>query len=450
MITRGFPPKGLWGSEGYSHDLAVGFVERGHQVDVFFPYAGEGGLVVEEPRPGLRTIELLLPESSGRPFTQSYRDPRQDQALAEWLKKSGRYDRVHFTTLAGGVSAGLIAVARPYTRELLLTITDYLLLCHRGQLLDAGLNQCSGPEPVKCSRCVMEPGPWADQRWKRRSKALLARVLAPLGTRIRIATPAALAERERYLAARFAEVDHFIVASTGVRQAYIDHGWDAARITAMPYALAPSHYEAVEPVAASDQVLRFGVIAQLAPHKGVDVVVEAVAALPPELWQRLHLKIYGSPTAHRYPLFGKRLVERVRGSELPIELGGTFAPNEIGQVLAGFDFMTLPSIWAESLPLVLLHTKAMKLPVLGSDMIGVGPFIQDGQDGLVLPAGDVSAWSDALRRIIEDEALRERLTQGARASGVPMEYEEHLWALESLERIRSYRSSEPGAPSTAC
>ena len=442
MITRGFPPKGLWGSEGYSHALAAGLVGRGHEVDVFFPFDGDEGLVVENVQPRLRTIELSQRELPGRAFVNSYRDTRQDEALAAWLAEHGPYDRVHFTTLAGGVSAGLIAVARPHARELLLTITDFLLLCHRGQLLDARLQPCSGPEPGKCSRCVMEPGPWSDRRAKQQAKAWLARALAPLGRRVRLATPAALAERRRYLEERFAEIDHFMVASAGVRQAYIEQGWDGERITALPYALEPSLYEGIERVPAPDDRLRIGVIAQLAPHKGVDVVVEAVAALPAELRERLHLRVYGRPTAHRYPLFGERLLERIRGGELPIELPGAFAPNQIGRVLAELDLMTLPSIWAESLPLVLLHTKAMGLPVLGSDAIGVGPFIRDGEDGLVLPAGDVPAWTEALRSLLVDQELRTRLVRGAQAGGVPMSYEEHLDVVESLERIRTYRSPE--------
>jgi glycosyltransferase involved in cell wall biosynthesis len=443
MITRGFPPKGLWGSEGYSHDLARGFLSRGHEVDVFFPFAGEGGLEVEEIAPGLRTIEFRAKPRRGKPFVDSYHDARQDEALTTWLAQNEAYDRAHFTTLAGGVSIGLIGVVRPQVRELLVTITDLLPLCHRGQLLDAALQPCPGPEPKRCARCVMEPGPYARGRVGKKAKALLARGLGLFGTNVPIATPAAFRKRAAAFDELFAQVDHFLVAAAKVRDEYTARGLDPGRITALPYALDPSLYADIERPSPVDARLRIGVIAQLAPHKGVDVLVDAIESLPAELQKRMVVHLYGKPTSQHHPLYGERLVERIEASELPIELRGHFAPDQIGQVIADMDFMTLPSIWIESLPLVLLHTRAMGVPILGSDMGGVGPFIEDGVDGLVLRAGDVAAWANGLRRILEDEGLRQRLIEGGRARGVPMTMDEHLDVLESLDSIRAWASRSP-------
>jgi hypothetical protein len=77
-------------------------LSRGHEVDVFFPFAGEGGLEVEEIAPGLRTIEFRAKPRRGKPFVDSYHDARQDEALTTWLAQNEAYDRAHFTTLAGG------------------------------------------------------------------------------------------------------------------------------------------------------------------------------------------------------------------------------------------------------------------------------------------------------------------------------------------------------------
>jgi glycosyltransferase involved in cell wall biosynthesis len=273
MITRGFPPKGLWGSEGYSHDLARGFLSRGHEVDVFFPFAGEGGLEVEEIAPGLRTIEFRAKPRRGKPFVDSYHDARQDEALTTWLAQNEAYDRAHFTTLAGrGVDRpdrGRPAAGAGAARH------------------DHGPAAPLSPWPAAGCSAAALPGPRAQalRTLRHGARALCARPCREegegargprprlFGTNVPIATPAAFRKRAAAFDELFAQVDHFLVAAAKVRDEYTARGLDPGRITALPYALDPSLYADIERPSPVDARLRIGVIAQLAPHKGVDVLV---------------------------------------------------------------------------------------------------------------------------------------------------------------------------------
>jgi glycosyltransferase involved in cell wall biosynthesis len=64
---------------------------------------------------------------------------------------------------------------------------------------------------------------------------------------------------------------------------------------------------------------------------------------------------------------------------------------------------------------------AAGLPAVGYAAGTLPHLARDGEEGLVVPLGDVAALTAALRRIVEDEALRARLGEaaGRRATTFP-------------------------------
>lgn len=137
-----------------------------------------------------------------------------------------------------------------------------------------------------------------------------------------------------------------------------------------------------------------GFLARLAPEKGPLVFVDALERL-----QR-------DGAAYRAALVGngpqaQEVRDRVRAAGLgdavtvlPYE-GDTFA------TLARFDAYVLPSRW-EALPIGVLEAMRMSLPVVASDVGGVGEAVLDGKTGLLVAAGDAGALASALARLLAD------------------------------------------------
>lgn len=451
LVTRGFPPKGRWGSEGYSHDLAKALVGRGVEVAVFYPAAGEQGVETWTDPDGILVQEAAFPRPQGKPFRASYRDARQDRALAAFFAEHGRFDRVHFTALAGEVSMGLLPIARAHADEVLVTLTELLPYCHRGQLLDAELKPCTGPEPRKCSACVMASSPWARPGGSAAFKAGLVRALSFTGRLLPLPTPAAFTERERFVQECFQSVDLFLAPSEGLRDRYVQLGMPKERIRYLPYALDPERYRdyrrAELPEIGKRGPLRLAYMGQLAPHKGVQILVDAMGHLDATLREQLHMTLYGSATAVHHPLFWPALEARIAHAGLPIDIPGPFPPDEVARILSQVDIVLLPSLWIENLPLVLMHARACGLPILASDVAGIATFIDDGQDGWLVPAGDVAAWTHRLEQLAlarregpaSTEATQElaHVQQGARQCGNPMDLSEHLDWILALDRLRA-------------
>ena len=74
--------------------------------------------------------------------------------------------------------------------------------------------------------------------------------------------------------------------------------------------------------------------------------------------------------------------------------------------------IVFPSLWPEPLSRVLLEALALGAPMAAMDTGGTREIIDDGQSGLVV--SNAASLSDAVGRLAGDDALRQRLAEGAR------------------------------------
>jgi len=90
-----------------------------------------------------------------------------------------------------------------------------------------------------------------------------------------------------------------------------------------------------------------------------------------------------------------------------------FHPN-VGDYLGLFDVFALPSR-NEGMGSSLLDAMDYGVPVVASRVGGIPDIVQDGETGLLFPAGDAQALAQALLRLYHDADLRQALAALARA-----------------------------------
>ena len=83
--------------------------------------------------------------------------------------------------------------------------------------------------------------------------------------------------------------------------------------------------------------------------------------------------------------------------------------NNIYEALDIADILILPSIQGEGLPLSILEALSQGIPVVASDISGVGEVIKDGETGFLVPPGDVYGLAGKIKVLLEDEILRKEL-----------------------------------------
>ena len=94
---------------------------------------------------------------------------------------------------------------------------------------------------------------------------------------------------------------------------------------------------------------------------------------------------------------------------------GTQPRRRIVELFRAADAAILSSSW-ENFPHTVVEALAVGTPVLAMEAGGVGEVVRDGENGLLVPAGDGAQLTEAVRRYFADDALRERLRAAAAAS----------------------------------
>ncbi len=89
--------------------------------------------------------------------------------------------------------------------------------------------------------------------------------------------------------------------------------------------------------------------------------------------------------------------------------------NDRGALLAAATLVAFPSRY-EPFGTVTVDAWAAGRPLVAADAVGPAAYVIDGVNGLLVPKDDADALAQAMRRVIEEPGLAERLVAGGRAA----------------------------------
>lgn len=90
------------------------------------------------------------------------------------------------------------------------------------------------------------------------------------------------------------------------------------------------------------------------------------------------------------------------------------ARSDMPTVVRDSDVVVLPTVYGEGVPRILIEAAASARAILTTDTPGCRDICRDGVNGLLVAPGDDDALEQAMRTLIEDGALRERMGQAGR------------------------------------
>ena len=208
-----------------------------------------------------------------------------------------------------------------------------------------------------------------------------------------------------YDAKYYRACDHLIANTADIREWLIGQGFAAERVHHLPNFVAAVPAPPVDRAAFGTPVDVPLVLAlgRLHPNKAFDVLVDALAFLPTAwLW------IAGEGAERR--ALERRAAERGVAARVRF-LGWR---NDVPALLAAADALACASRH-EPLGNVVIEAWAHRTPVVAAASQGPRALIRDGADGLLAPIGDAEGLAAALRRVIDDRALRGALARAGRA-----------------------------------
>lgn len=172
-------------------------------------------------------------------------------------------------------------------------------------------------------------------------------------------------------------------------------------------------------VGAEDRFL-FLAVGGIEPRKGSVHLLEAMGRLKAEIHPSPVLAVVGGHSFQDYREYREAALAGVaaQGLELgrDVVLLGTVADADLPAWYRAADALAFPSI-KEGWGLAVLEAMAARLPVIATDIPVFREYLTPGEDALLVPPADPVALAGAMRLLVDDGALRDRLrAAGARVA----------------------------------
>jgi colanic acid/amylovoran biosynthesis glycosyltransferase len=178
------------------------------------------------------------------------------------------------------------------------------------------------------------------------------------------------------------------------------------------FAIAPLGVDpqlfAPRPFRPSPAVFEILCVGRLVPSKGQHVLVAAIDRLV-KTNPNVRIRLVGNGPDR------ESLASAVAAADLSrhVFLEGSIGQDRILDYYRQADIFVLAS-FAEGIPVVLMEAMAMEIPCVSTFVAGIPELIRSGIDGILVPPSDECALADAIKRLIDDPALRRRLGVAAR------------------------------------
>jgi glycosyltransferase involved in cell wall biosynthesis len=186
---------------------------------------------------------------------------------------------------------------------------------------------------------------------------------------------------------------------------------DVAAFAARADELAPAREELRSELGVSADDVVVLSVGRLVPEKGMDDLVRAVGAATDT---RLVLVLAGDGEER------SRLEALARTEHARLVLAGDRPWERISELYVAADVFALLSTW-EPWGVVVNEAAASGLPLLLTAAVGAAhDLVHEGENGYVVPTGDVPAAVEALRRLAADPALR--ISFGARSREIARDW----------------------------
>ncbi|GGK28003.1 glycosyltransferase family 4 protein [Salinarimonas ramus] len=394
------------GSARVAVESALGLAAAGHRVTCV------GGSGTPDPRLAAAGIaaRIVAPKGGGR--LDAIWNARAGRAVAQALAEAGPGAIAHVHSWGQSLSGAALAAIRDADTVGVVTLHDYLSVCPNGTFFDFSAGAICTRKPLSgaciARACDAKPYPFKLMRLARH--AATHRV-----GRLFEACPDA------------------IVLSALHRDAIAPHVPAHVRLHRVGNPIDVRAPDGPPSPRAADAPFLF--VGRLTPEKGAIVLARAAAQA-------------GLPVAFvgDGPEAGA-----VREAAPHAQMLGWQPPERVSELMAQARALVFPSLWYEGQPLVVLEAQALGTPAVVSDACAARDAVRDGETGMVVPAGDVDALADRLRRLAQEPDLASRLGAAAEAAfrADPPSLPAHVAALETVYEVAFAEQAGDGAGETA-
>ena len=362
---------------------------------------------------------LYTPSAPFEHFKFANRDPDYPRMLERLLTElQPDVVHAHHYTVLGVETFAIIKRAAPRCR-VVLTLHEYLAICHNhGQMVKTQDHRlCRRASVIDCANCFPN--------------------LAPRDFFL----------REHYISKYFQYVDIFLSPSEFLAQRYVAWGLPAASVQVLENMppLERSSAEQAEPPtehSTAGRDVHIGFFGQMSPLKGVEVLLDAAAALEAADVRNIVIDIYGD-YSNQPPAFQTRVTQALQTASRNVTYHGPYDNAEVLTLMRGVDAVVVPSIWWENAPVVIQEALLARRPVICSDIGGMAEKVRPGLDGLHFSAGRSRSLARVLQEVAEAPDMLQSLARTIRPPWTAQDaLRAHLDIYETLRTENNPRTAQ--------
>src|SRR6266481_3289911 len=209
----------------------------------------------------------------------------------------------------------------------------------------------------------------------------------------------------------YGQLDTVFVNSEEYRESWIRRGFDPAKLKILPRGLDTELYHPArrdsaffEKFGASNGEIRLLYVGRISREKDLDLLADAYRRLRKE---GLPVQLFVVGHGPYCEAFAKSLPEAF--------FTGYLRGTELATAYASADIFVFPST-TDTFGNVILEAQASGLPVVVSDSGGPKELVADKANGLITRSHDIEDFTRAIRALVANRALRERMANSARDS----------------------------------
>lgn len=400
-------PEPCGGTEIYVRGLIRELGSQGWENQVAVPAMVASAEVLD----GLKVHRIQMAAALSQEMLYGAGEPLSAQGFAAVLAAE-QPSVVHFHAFSPAISVLWLEAARSRGIPCVYTYHTPTLACMRGTLMRWGQKPCDGEmKALRCAACYLHglgvPQPLA---W---SMAVLSPLMQHLGSRVPFRSLPLTRIRQHAARHWLGHMGSIVVLCQWGREVMRRNTIPEQKLRVVRHGLAVTggcHRVGARSTADSEgEVVKLAFFGRLDRTKGLHVLMDALERQPD-----LKLELHGYMIADESARASMRDVFGRLQADPRVKLRPPVSPDQVVEVMAGYDAVVVPSVWLETGPLVVLEAFAAGVPVLGSDLGGIPEWVTHEQDGLLAPAGDPEAWAQVLSRFTHDPALRSRLRAGVK------------------------------------
>ncbi len=220
---------------------------------------------------------------------------------------------------------------------------------------------------------------------------------------------------DRIVVATLAEMTQlrFLYKADSSKMIVIPPGVNVGRF----YPIPPDEAKAYIGLKPDDRMILF--VGRIEPLKGVDTLIEAMSCLHKKEARSVHLAIIGgdpsaSPEKMNMEMARLKKLCETLGLDQSVVFLGARDQDKLSYYYSAAEVAVMPSHY-ESFGMVALEAMACGTPVIASEVGGLAYLVRDGETGFTIPAEEPEMLCEKLSWLLNDEALRRKMSVQAAA-----------------------------------